>query len=586
MQLHAITAAVSWVLGDNHDGSPAAFAQLARAASPVAVAAMWQGAAVVLGLFLSLRLAPRVSAAHRFAAWAVGFAAVAALSFLPAMIHLYVGAVAPASTAASAIASGVAGVSPRAWLYIDSRWALAIAALWLAASAFRLAQFAFHTVRLRTLWRTATPIADSDITAEMKTELPRAVEICTTRELDRPSVIGFFAPRILIPDWLYARLTPQELRQIVLHEAEHLRRHDDWTNLIQKFVLVLFPLNPALAWIERRLCREREMACDEGVVQRTQSPRAYAACLASLAERGLQRAGERRAAVLSLAAWRRRPELVSRVHSILWRKPALQPMAARALLAVVGGGLLVGSVELARCPQMVAFVTAPAPRVSAQGDAVIRDQAALAMNANGFRMIPAKAILPEGRSAVAHLMAVPARRMANTPASEMAMRETASAAPHETLLKAEMPTANAEQSAQADAVLPDDNSNGQYIVLTTWEQVDAPAQPTREIADYDTDATNREGAATQQNAAQGQNAQKSAASVGTRITVTQLIFKVEPTSKVNQRGAATSTTNSMGSTGVTDGTTGATSIKPAAVSTYSGRRVAIPVANGWLVFQL
>ncbi len=51
----------------------------------------------------------------------------------------------------------------------------------------------------------------------------------------------------------------------------------------------LFPLNPALAWMERRLCREREMACDEGVVRSTQAPRAYAACLASLAERRLER---------------------------------------------------------------------------------------------------------------------------------------------------------------------------------------------------------------------------------------------------------------------------------------------------------
>ena len=134
-------------------------------------------------------------------------------------------------------------------------------------------------------------------------------------------MIGFLAPRILIPEWLFARLTPGELEQVVLHEAEHLRRRDDWTNLLQKLSLVLFPLNPALAWMERRLCREREMACDEGVVRRTQAPRAYAACLTSLAERGLQR----RVQALSLGAFERRPELVHRVHSILRRRQALHP---------------------------------------------------------------------------------------------------------------------------------------------------------------------------------------------------------------------------------------------------------------------
>ena len=133
------------------------------------------------------------------------------------------------------------------------------------------------------------------------------MQVCTTPNLDRPSVIGFFAPRILIPEWLLTRLTPGELRQIVLHETEHLRRGDDWTNLFQKLCLVLFPLDPALVWIERRLCAEREMACDDGVVRVTHAPRAYAACLASLAERGLRR----RAEALSLGAWQRRPELAA-----------------------------------------------------------------------------------------------------------------------------------------------------------------------------------------------------------------------------------------------------------------------------------
>ena len=176
---------------------------------------------------------------------------------------------------------------------LDSRWGFAIAALWLAASAFRAAELAFHSLRLRRLWRARLRLKSKGIFARCSLpQLPaRRIEICTTRDLDRPSVIGFFAPRILIPEWLFSRLTPGELEQVVLHEAEHLRRRDDWTQSAAEAFLVLFPLNPALAWMERRLCREREMACDEGVVRRTQAPRAYAACLASLAERGTAAAG-------------------------------------------------------------------------------------------------------------------------------------------------------------------------------------------------------------------------------------------------------------------------------------------------------
>ena len=59
-------------------------------------------------------------------------------------------------------------------------------------------------------------------------------------------MIGFFSPRLLIPEWLFAKLAPSDLQQIVLHECEHLRRGDDWINLLQKVGLALFPLNPAL----------------------------------------------------------------------------------------------------------------------------------------------------------------------------------------------------------------------------------------------------------------------------------------------------------------------------------------------------
>jgi beta-lactamase regulating signal transducer with metallopeptidase domain len=576
MQLHAISAALTWALGDNHGGLSAAFAQFARAASPVALDAMWQGAAVAIVLFISLRLAPRVSAAHRFAAWTAGFAALSALPLLPIIAHLFAG-----SGAASSSASIVP--SAHAWLELDSRWALAIAAFWLIASALRLAQFVFDTRRLRRLWKTATPIADQSPIASLSAG---RAEICTTRQLDRPSVIGFFAPRILIPEWLYARLTPQELQQVVYHEVEHLRRHDDWTNLIQKLVLVLFPLNPALAWIERRLCREREMACDEGVVRKTQAPRAYAACLASLAERGLARDRERelarRGEALSLAAWRRRPELVHRVHGILGRKPVLNPVAARALLGTVACGLLVGSVELARCPQAVAFVAAPAPQIAgadANPGAVNLDRvayapsgaAALAQSESGFHMVQAKAILPATRnqamnSAQTHHAAA---RPAAALDTEIASRDAAIATPHETLLKAEMPAA-ATQAARPEQST---QQQPQYFVLTAVEQVQMIPQNSREIADYDTGGANDQASPAAQ---QSQNANgKPAAAPAPQVTITRLIFRISPA------GAQASSTSSTAT-----GANHAPSTKSAPTSHPTQQPAIIPIGNGWLVLQL
>jgi len=200
----------------------------------------------------------------------------------------------------------------------------------------------------------------------------RRVQLCTSTRLDRPGVIGFFAPRILIPAWLYAQLSAPELEQIVLHEVEHLRRGDDWLNLLQKLALVLFPLNPILIAIERLLCRERELACDDGVLRRTRSPRAYAATLATLAERDLnhrdldhRRLASRTlslalSALGSLKKTAHQSELARRVYRILRGEAAASPLHAIAVSVTVPLILLAGAAGLARCPQPISFAT-PAP---------------------------------------------------------------------------------------------------------------------------------------------------------------------------------------------------------------------------------
>ena len=540
MHPHAMAAIVSWALRDARDVIPAAFGAFSRVSAPAAVAALWQGVAVTLTLALFLGLAPRVSASHRFATWAAGFAVLVWLPFLPLFLPLIAHVAARSQTAAAA-PLGVAAA--KSWFQLDSRWGFAIAVLWFAASLLRTTALGLHSLRLRKVWKTATPIQNDAVLAGIAS-LPRPVQICTTRHLDRPSVIGFFAPRILIPDWLFARLTPVEFEHVVLHEAEHLRRHDDWINLFQKLALILFPLNPALAWMERRLCREREMACDEGVVDRTHAPRAYAACLTSLAERGL----ERRAEALSLGAWQRRPELVRRVHSILRGKQSQHPRAARALVGVMGCGLLLASVELARCPQMVAFVATPHPHPAdlrqIQPDSV---PAAYALQAaSGFRAIPAKAILPANAFASTPIGDAPVyhapRRPRPVASREVATREAAGE-PREQSIEPNLVAAIPSVAAVANQ-----GAEPQLIVLTAWEAVQTAPQGSRKIADYETDAP----------------AQQQTDATTTQVTVTSLILAIYPVPAAPAPASGSQK----------------------ASSSQSVRPPAPPAASGWLVFEL
>jgi beta-lactamase regulating signal transducer with metallopeptidase domain len=491
---------------------------LAHFVAPVVIASLWQGIAVATALALCLRFTPRISAAQRFVLWAGAFAALAELPFLPLVLERF------GSTSASAAFAN--STAPHAFLQFDARWSLVLAAVWLIASAARATDLVFHVLRLRRLWRTATPVS---IPALLQPT--RSFEVCSTQCLDHPSVIGFFAPRILIPDWLLARLTPGELEQIVLHETEHLRRRDDWTNLFQKLCLVLFPLNPALWWIDRQLAKEREMACDEAVIRITQAPRAYAACLASLAERGLARRQE----ALSLGAWQHRSELVHRVHSILRRNRLMHPVAARALLGVVGCSLLAVTVELARCPQLVTFVA----RTHAAGN---RDPGAAAqLGDTVYPSDPRSARLPRGVYAVQAKAIMPAAPFAKPLASRASLSRTSAVGElggisSEPGIHARTARAGAVKDTPEAAEAPQ-----QLIVFTAWEQVETSAPATQTVADYDTAPaaySNASSKASNDAAPKSDTGKPSKDQTPSRVTVTRLILRIVPADSNSSQPAA------------------------------------------------
>jgi len=444
-------------------------------AGSVLVTSVWQSAVVVCALEIALRLAPRISAAHRFALWAAGFALAIAIPFVQ-LVHF-----AGSSSSAAVFGSSISPTASHALFQVDTRWGYAIAALWLIASLIRAGALVVHSLRLRQLWKAAQPV---EIDGFAHRGVP-CVEICTTQTLDRPSVIGFLSPRILIPDWLLPRLTPAELRQIVLHESEHLRRGDDWTNLLQKLCLVIFPLNPALAWLEHRLCREREMACDEGVIRITNAPRAYAACLASLAERRLERRGD----ALSLGAWHRRSELVFRVHRILLHKRTMSRTAAGVLLTALGLALVAGSVEMSRFPQLVAFVprhniqaVVPAGQVQqlqqSRLDALLDNENAQAKPQlpATYIAVPAKALLPDQHPAGS---ARTQKRIAPKSAPEGSPTNDAASIAAQQIAKADQ---------LGDRVISPESQPQQWVVVAAWREVTTVSRVPQVISDFASDS--------------------------------------------------------------------------------------------------
>src|SRR5262249_6879876 len=168
-----------------------------------------------------------------------------------------------------------------------------------------------------------------------------------------PAAVGFFKPAVVVPAWLAEESAARELQYVLLHELAHLRRWDDWTNLIQKVVKAMLFFHPGIWWIERKLSLDREMACEETVLSQVPEPRMYAQCLARVAEKSFLR----RQLALAQAAVDRMRHLAQRIQKILsldenigtsrssrlW-KPAV------AMVTAVGA---LGAIWTSQAPQLV-----------------------------------------------------------------------------------------------------------------------------------------------------------------------------------------------------------------------------------------
>lgn len=334
-----------------------AFSQVAAAAAGSLIASVWEGLLLVGCVALCLRMIPRLSAAARSLVWVAVLSVVVLLPLLSLQ-----------SASGHQTTAHQAGL-----LQLGERWSLAFAGVWVAMSVMRLAQLAISAVRLHTLARRATRVEASELIAPLLIASGRRAELCTSEEVDRPSVVGFFHPRILLPPYLLEKMSAAELEQVVLHEMEHLRRRDDWTNLLQKLALALLPLNPVLMWLDRRLCTERELACDDGVLRETKARKAYAACLARLAEASIVRRG----VLLALGIFGKgRSELERRVYRILGRpEVSLSGTQTRMATGVLLAGVVCGAAALAGSPKLVSFGTSESPAAVAQAASVVGPQA-------------------------------------------------------------------------------------------------------------------------------------------------------------------------------------------------------------------
>jgi beta-lactamase regulating signal transducer with metallopeptidase domain len=288
----------------------------------------------------------------------------------------------------------------------------AVGIMWAFVSLVMLVRLGFGFLKLRRLKTGALPVhAAWQLRLRSLSRINRVrrpTQLLVSSHIAGPMSLGFLKPAILIPKILLDTFSTSELEHVVLHELAHLQRRDDWTNLAQKLIEAILPIQPAVYWIGHRMAIEREMACDDWVIAATGKAKPYAASLTKVAELTQWE----RADILAAGATGKRSQLFNRVQNMLNETrnatPKLAPAPLVAAIAAVGTLIYWG----ARAPQMIAFAQSPANDNSRQAPPPLAPRAPIAAPVPAAPI--ASAALP------AQIAALPPSARAQSPASPLA----------------------------------------------------------------------------------------------------------------------------------------------------------------------
>lgn len=267
--------------------------------------AIWQPIVIAGITWLALRLSRTSNATTKHAIWTIALVAsvvvplVSAVPVLRPVQHTvnnftipYTG---PIKTTGAHLlppshrsTQSVLPTIARAQFTIPQTLAFWIAGLWIVAALAILVRLAFSFFYLERLKHDALPfpVDRRDVLArwEQADKGQRDVRICVTSETSVPIAVGIFDAMILLPAELVDELDANDLDRVLLHELAHVRRSDDWVNLFERITLALLFFSPGIYFIARQMDLEREVACDDWVLEKAAENVPYARCLARIVE--------------------------------------------------------------------------------------------------------------------------------------------------------------------------------------------------------------------------------------------------------------------------------------------------------------
>ena len=337
-----------------------------------AIPAVALGIALTLAVSIVMKLTGPFNAATRCAVWAATLAMLPVIQVLLLASHTKVtepaakpsiaitaisNAPVHSEAAAPATAMPVASYAPHnRWLNISlpREMPLVVLVAYMGIAGILLLRLLGSYASVCLLRRRSRK-APADVHARVRHWLARCptertFEFRLSDTVRSPIAIGFLRPTIVMPSAFVLELSQEEFDDLGVHELAHIRRYDDWSNLIQRIVQAFLFFHPAAYWAGSKLNFEREVACDDWVVS-TSGPKSYANCLSKIVE---LRRWHRGAALVSGAFFGKR-QILRRVEIVLDKtRNAATGVSALTVVAIVIA--LIGiTMQVAQLPAFVTF---------------------------------------------------------------------------------------------------------------------------------------------------------------------------------------------------------------------------------------
>lgn len=205
--------------------------------------------------------------------------------------------------------------APARW---SMNWPVAFALAWAMVAAWLLVRFIGSVAIANSIARTVSVASSSESDAAFGRTIDRLgirnvarVRVGISKQVVVPCVVGIWRPTIVLPEssetW-----TLSKYEMVLTHELAHIQRFDVLFHWISQLACCLVWFNP-LVWLSAaRSFIEREIACDNRVIDGGATPTDYSESLLEIAT-GIAKRSARMAGAVSMA----QPPLKQRLSSVL-----------------------------------------------------------------------------------------------------------------------------------------------------------------------------------------------------------------------------------------------------------------------------